>query len=212
VTQGSLELVSRIKEGTRLLEVSVDGEALGKIGGYLEGLDRWRRRINLVGPGSMDDLVDRHVHDSLGILRLLDRPEVQERTRTWVDVGSGAGLPGLICALARPALSWVLVEPLGKRVSWLRHITAELDVPNVRVEDSRLEALEPARWPGLVSRATFPPERWAAVGKDHVEAGGLVLVTMGGAPSEALVKDAWRIDRFSLPASGATRVNVLLEG
>lgn len=206
------ELVERIQEGADSLEVRVSDDALQKIARYLEELDRWRHRINLVGPGTMDDLLDRHVHDSLAVLRLLDLPEVSERTQRWIDVGTGAGLPGVICAMARPASSWVLVEPLGKRVSWLKHITGILEMDNVTVEHTRLEDLEPKRWPGLVSRATFAPERWASVGRDHAEEGGLVLVTMGGTPSEDVLKDAWRVDRFTLPTSGAGRVNVLLTG
>ncbi|MEC9072076.1 MAG: 16S rRNA (guanine(527)-N(7))-methyltransferase RsmG [Myxococcota bacterium] len=205
-------LAGRIRQGAETLEVEVSEEALLKIGRYLEELDRWRHRINLVGPGSMEELLDRHVYDSLGVLRLLDLPEVQERTQRWLDVGTGAGLPGVICALARPSSSWVLVEPLGKRVSWLKHITGTLEMDNVTVEHSRLEDLQPRRWPGLVSRATFAPERWASVGRDHAEDNGLVLVTMGGTPSEDVLKGAWRVDRFTLPASGAGRVNALLAG
>lgn len=205
------ELISLVEEGARSLEVQVSPEALSGIATYMEHLDRWRHRINLVGPGSMEDLVERHVHDSLGLLRLLDLPEVMERTQRWLDVGTGAGLPGLICALARPELSWVLLEPLGKRISWLRHISGTLGMDNVVVEHGRLEELQSARWPGLVSRATFPPEQWASIGRSHGETRGLVAVTMGGTPSEDVLAEAWRVDRFNLPISGAGRVNVLLE-
>jgi len=204
-------LISLVEEGARSLEVDVGDKALSGIATYMEHLDRWRHRINLVGPGSMEDLVERHVHDSLGLLRLLDLPEVMARTQRWLDVGTGAGLPGLICALARPDVSWVLLEPLGKRISWLRHISGTLGMDNVVVEHGRLEDLQSERWPGLVSRATFPPEQWASIGRAHGETRGLVAVTMGGTPSEDVLAEAWRVDRFNLPISGAGRVNVLLE-
>lgn len=198
-----------IAEGARALEVPLETEGARRLAELVDLLLRWNRRINLVGRCDERDAVDRHVHDGLGLLRLLDGPGVRDETREWTDVGAGAGLPGLVLAVARPDLGVTLVEPIGKRVAFAREAASHLALENVRVVEARLEDLDEQPPTAVLSRATFPPETWLARGRELVGPGGLVLVMMGrGAPPGAL-EGAWRVDRFRLPLSGAARVNAL---
>ena len=203
-------IAALIADGAAAIDVALDDAAVGRLVGFVEQLERWRHRINLVGPGTLDELVERHVIDSLGLLRLLDDPQVTERVSRWTDVGSGSGAPGLLCALARPALHWTLLEPIGKRVSFMESVLRAGGAPNCRVLQGRLEDLEPQSCPGLVSRATFAPEVWAQEGRAYAAPGGLLIVTMGADGLEAIIDGAWRVDRFSLPVSSARRVNAAI--
>jgi 16S rRNA (guanine527-N7)-methyltransferase len=105
-------------------------------------------------------VIDRHFLDSLAIV-----PHVRRDVRRVVDVGSGAGFPGLPIALVRPDLELVLVESRRKRVAFLRAVAAEVG-SRAQVRAARGEDLvgEPP-WDLAVSRATLPPPEWFALGR-----------------------------------------------
>ena len=198
-----------IARGAVALEVALDAEQVERLAQLVDHLLHWNRRINLIGRCDVDVAVDRHVHDGLGLLRLLDRDDVRAHGHHWVDVGSGAGLPGLVLALARPNLALTLVEPIGKKAAFTRDVVHRLGLTNVEVLQTRLETLEAGQASAAMSRATFAPEEWLALGREYVTPGGLVLVTMGGAGVPAVLDDAWHIDQFELPISRARRTNII---
>ena len=198
-----------IAQGAVALDVPLDAEQVGRLEQLVEHLLRWNRRINLIGRCDVEVAIDRHIHDGLGLLRLLDREDVRAHGRRWVDVGSGAGLPGLVLAVARPNLAFTLVEPIGKKAAFTLDAVHRLGLTNVEVRQTRLEALEARQASAAMSRATFAPDEWLALGREFVMPGGLVLVTMGGAGVPAVLDDAWHIDQFQLPLSRARRTNII---
>lgn len=106
---------------------------------------------NLVSAGSLSAIWQRHFADSL---QLLDH--VPRGTAPWLDLGTGAGFPGLALAIARPAEAFTLVESRQKRVEWLGRAAAELGLTNCRIIGARLERLEtfPA---GVITARAFAP-------------------------------------------------------
>jgi 16S rRNA (guanine527-N7)-methyltransferase len=178
----------------------------------VERLLHWNASSNLVGPCTAEEAVDRHVVDALALLRLLDRPEVGLFDRSWFDVGSGAGLPGLVLAAARPQLSLHILEPRGRRATFCKQTASALGLDSVEVHASRLEDLDFPERAGAMSRATFAPEIWAQRGADAVGPEGLVVVMMAAAAPESVTDQAWLLDRLELPGSGHTRVNAILRG
>ena len=100
---------------------------------YAAEIRRWNRAINLVAPSTLADLGNRHIADSLQLVPLI--PE----TGVLVDLGSGAGLPGLVLAIARPELNVHLVESVGKKATFLRRVSSQLSLPNVEVHHDRIE-------------------------------------------------------------------------
>ena len=134
---------SRLAGAIDALGLTVPSAPLTAIERYAGLLLRWNATFNLLGATDPDDLVDLHLADSLAALPALDR---------WLprgpidlhDIGSGAGLPGLILAISRPQWSLTLVEPVSKKAAFLRQTVAELRLPNVRVVEGRVEALPPA--------------------------------------------------------------------
>ena len=112
-------------------------------------LAQWRTKMNLVGPGDLSD----HYDDCTRALGWL------KPTGRWVDLGSGAGFPGIVLAAMFPDLRVDLVDSRSKRCAFLNRVLAEseTDPERVRVHCTRVETLEAGLWNGVVSRAFAPP-------------------------------------------------------
>ncbi len=117
------------------LRIPLDGAALARFEQYLQEVLYWRRRINLIPAGDPVQVVNRHFIDSLLVLSAGDFPE---RCRI-VDVGSGAGFPGIAMKLARPDLKITLVEASRRRVAFLEHIVATLTLEDIEIAWTRAE-------------------------------------------------------------------------
>jgi 16S rRNA (guanine527-N7)-methyltransferase len=139
---------------------------------FVVELQRWGARMNLVGSTARDEIA-RHVEDSLAAAPLLPQ------NARVVDLGSGAGFPGLPIALARPDLTVVLVEIREKRVAFLRHVVRELGC-QVEVRAASIEAPpDPADFDFAVLRAVAKPEASLALGLPWVRASGQVWIWAG---------------------------------
>lgn len=138
--------------------------------------DLAREPQNLTAITGLAEGVDRHLVDSLAALAL---PAVAQAAAA-VDVGSGAGFPGLALAAARPDLAVTLVEAEGRKADWLRRASARF--PNVRVVAERSElvaARERERWPLALARALGPPPVALELCGPLVAAGGHVALWRG---------------------------------
>jgi 16S rRNA (guanine527-N7)-methyltransferase len=149
---------------------------------YAEHLATTGVERGLVGPREASRVWERHVLNCAVVADLVP-PDARV-----LDIGSGAGLPGIPLALARPDLRVVLVEPLARRVEWLRAVLADLELP-VEVERGRAEdTVVRRRWEGadvVTSRAVAPLHRLAAWCLPLVRPGGMMLAVKGmSAPAE----------------------------
>ncbi|MBM4269201.1 MAG: 16S rRNA (guanine(527)-N(7))-methyltransferase RsmG [Deltaproteobacteria bacterium] len=172
-----------LREGASALGVALDAVALARLGLFLDELDRWRERVNLVSVRSRLEIVDRHVVDSLAAVPVL----LAEGSGIRVaDLGSGAGFPGVPIAIAAVGLRVTLVEPRRKRANFLRAVLRRLDRPGLGVVESRIEDLAPPRtapFDAVTTRATFPVEELPGVAGPLVRTGGLVVAfTRDGEP------------------------------
>ena len=134
----------------------------------------------LLGPRELPRVWTRHVLNCAAI-----QPLVPVGARV-ADVGSGAGLPGLVLAIARPDLEVTLVEPLLRRVAWLEEVTKDLDLGNVDVVRARAEEL-PKEWADVATaRAVAPLVKLSAWCLPLVKLGGLMLAIKGRSAAEEL--------------------------
>jgi 16S rRNA (guanine527-N7)-methyltransferase len=145
------------------LGTSVTPEGVERLVGFVELVSTYNAKIDLTAARSDDELVDLMVADALVLAAHLP-----ERARV-VDVGSGAGAPGLPLALIRPDLDVTLVEPLHKRVAFLRTAIGALlasSTTRPRVERARGEDMHArgARFDCAISRATLAPKAWLSLG------------------------------------------------
>jgi 16S rRNA (guanine527-N7)-methyltransferase len=175
-------------KGAHAFRLTLSPSTVTAFGRYLELLLQWNRRINLTAIDDPAEVIDRHFLDSLSVV-----PHVPAAATRLVDVGSGAGFPGAVVALLRPALGVTLWEPNQKKVAFLRTVAQALPVPNLSVEARRAERPLPEaeRFSAAVSRATLALPDWLTLGAGLVVAGGTVIGMEGA-------------DRHPLPP-GATR-------
>ncbi len=139
---------------------------------YLDELTRWGAHTNLVG-STEPDALRRHVEDSLAAADYL--PEGSE----IVDLGSGAGFPGVPLALSRPDLRVTLVEIRERRVNFLRHVVRTLDLGQIRVERLRIEDSPSSLFEYVLLRAVAPPPRAFDLGRHWAMPGGEVWIWAG---------------------------------
>ena len=119
----------------------------------VEALLDENRRQNLISKPSEEQIWLRHIADSAQLLRFVPR-ETSERA--WLDLGTGAGFPGLVIAALQPDREVVLVESRARRVEWLERMVLQLDLPKCRVEGKRLE-LVTSFDAGTISARAFAP-------------------------------------------------------
>lgn len=140
----------------------------------------------LIGPREVDRLWDRHVLNSAVIAELIPRDA------RVIDVGSGAGLPGIPLAIARPDLDVVLLEPMARRVAWLSEVTELLQLP-LTVQRGRAEEKSVRECIGnadvVTARAVAPLGRLATWCLPLVRQSGVLLALKGASASEEIVRD-----------------------
>ena len=127
---------ARFQQALDALGVTCDPKTAGRLATYQALLAEWNERINLTGDASLEATLDRHFMDSLAPLK---QGELMIRGACLIDVGSGAGFPGLPLAIARPDLQVTLLDSLRKRLLFLDEVIAQLNLTNVRTLHARAE-------------------------------------------------------------------------
>ncbi len=156
---------------------------------YLTLLDRWNRTYNLTAIRDPGEMVVKHLLDSLAMAPFV-------RSGNLADLGTGAGLPGIPLAIANPALQVTLVESNGKKARFLREVVRTLPLPNARVAESRVEALdEPGNYDAIVARALASLPLIVELGGHLLKPGGRLLAMKGAIPHAeiAALPDGWRL-------------------
>ncbi len=127
-------------------KIVLESETIVKLENFASLLHEWNQIHNLTGAKSVDAIYT-NIVDSLYPLTFIDSPT------TLLDVGTGAGFPGLVLAIALPKTEVVLAEPLRKRVSFLKYATIDLELKNVKVEAKKVEMVEHGAFDLITSRA-----------------------------------------------------------
>jgi len=127
-------------------KIILESEIIVKLENFASLLHEWNQIHNLTGAKTIDAIYT-NIVDSLYPLTFIDKP------KTLLDVGTGAGFPGLVLAIALPKTEVVLAEPLKKRVSFLKYAAIDLELPNVKVEAKRVEKVEHEAFDLITSRA-----------------------------------------------------------
>ena len=202
--------VDMLAEGVGELGLDLPAAVQGKILAFLQLLARWNRVYNLTARRSPQEWMTHHVLDSLAVL-----PHV--RGPVLLDVGSGAGLPGLILAMARPDCRVVSVETVDKKASFQRQAVAELGLANVVVEACRVEelALE-EKADTVISRAFSSLAEFVTLTRGLLKPGGQWLAMKGRLPRDeiaALPEDVKlkQVVALKVPGLNAERCIVLIE-
>jgi 16S rRNA (guanine527-N7)-methyltransferase len=172
-----------LRQGAKRLGVPLDVATVAAFERYAAEMVAWNTRVNLTRILRPDEIAVRHFLDSLVCLRGL-APEEADHPLRCIDVGAGAGLPGIPLKLVRPAWSLALVESVGKKVAFLEHLVGILRLPDVLVLHARAEDVgrDPAhreRFHLAVARAVARLPVLAELLLPLVRPGGRVITLKG---------------------------------
>lgn len=144
-TQHGQELI----QGAQQLNVALSEQQQEQLLQYLGLLIKWNKAYNLTAVRNPDEIVSRHLLDSLSVVEY-----VQLYGNNWLDVGSGGGMPGVPLAIMFPERKFTLLDSNGKKTRFLTQVKLELKLDNLEVIHSRVEAYTPEQaFSGIISRA-----------------------------------------------------------
>jgi len=136
-----------LEQGIQDAKLAISAETQHKLLGYLALMQKWNKVHNLTAVRDADEMVTLHLLDSLVVLPYVDATSL-------LDVGSGAGLPGIPLALCLPDLQVTVIDSNSKKVSFMRQVKAELGITNLEVIGGRVEDIAPTRqFEIIISRA-----------------------------------------------------------
>lgn len=200
-----------LADGAARVGVALPADAAAAILRHCELVMSHSPRLGLSGRSSIEDLIREDVVDSLAVAPLL--PE----GASLLDIGSGAGFPGITLALARPDLSVVLCEPSRKRAAFLRLCLVDLDLPGVslvqrRAEDLGRDGVHRAAHALLLARAVAALPTLAELGLPLLEVGGRLLAMKGPAAEREAQTAAGFIERLGGRVVGVQHLPSPLSG
>lgn len=201
-------LRQRLVAGVAALRIELPEAAIERLLAYVQILARWNATYNLSAVRDIDEMVTRHLLDSLAAL-----PYV--RGETLIDLGSGGGLPGIPFAIAAPGRAVTLVDSNGKKTRFLRAAVRELKLDNVRVLESRVEAVE-GTYHCVTARAFASLADMLGWGARLLAPDGIWLALKGRFPDEELagIPAGFEVDRIEplhVPGLDAERHVVVIK-
>lgn len=170
------KLPLRIKSAADELNIVMSTEVATNVAQYLVELQKWNKTYNLTAVKRQEDMLVQHVFDCLAILPALKKQALNKGItfKTVVDVGSGAGIPGAIIALAQPNMNVFCVDAVEKKAAFVSHVAGKLSVKNLQAVHGRIEQLEEFDADLVISRAFASLEDFAHLAGKHVGKHGLM--------------------------------------
>ena len=176
----------------------------------LDELERWNKKVNLTAIRDRDEMVTAHIEDSLAARPLLNGARI-------LDVGTGAGFPGLPLAIVEPGREFHLVDSNNRKIQFVQHVTGLLGLTNVTAVKARAEDYAPGYpFDTVIARALAALPKLVEIAGHHVGEDGVFVALKGRYPAEELqqLPDAWtsRVTELTVPGLEAgSRHAVLIE-
>jgi 16S rRNA (guanine527-N7)-methyltransferase len=194
--------LQRLYQACEQLGLPLEAKQADCLLAYLSQLARWNRTYNLTAVRDPDQMLSHHVIDSLSVLpaliMALTRPETAQ-ARIY-DVGSGAGLPGVVLAVMRPCWQITCVDAVEKKTAFVRQLIGALKLPNLASVHARIETLPPAQCDVVISRAFASLLDFATLGGRHVSEDGSLVAMKGKIPDDEIAtlhaQTSWRVTKI----------------
>jgi 16S rRNA (guanine527-N7)-methyltransferase len=217
----SSSLSDSLRAGLDALGLELDTARQEQLLAYLQLIGKWTRVYNLTAVRDPAEMLTHHLLDSLAVIAPLRREvaALQEAGRagerpTVLDVGSGAGLPGVVIAICCPDLQVSCVDTVAKKATFIQQAALELKLPNLRGVHARVESLDTG-WDVVVSRAFASLVDFTAWSRAALKPGG-VWMALKGRPPEAEVAalppgvEVFHVEQIEVPGLDAQRCVVWL--
>lgn len=211
-----------LQQAAQLMDVALDDAALNQLLAYLELLQKWNRRHNLTAVREPSQMLAHHLIDSLAIVTPLRRflqndagPDRLVGAIPILDVGSGAGLPGVVLATVAQQYRVTCIDAVEKKTAFIRQVALELRLANLAVRHGRVEELVDddivaPKFKVIVSRAFAALDKFVGLTQAALEDGGVWLAMKGRVPTaelEALPSavEVFHVEQLSVPGLDAAR-------
>ena len=192
------QLIEHIASGVRSLGQELAQESIEKFARLLCELERWNARINLTAIREPREMISGHLLDSLAIRPLI-------HGKSLIDIGTGAGFPGLPIAISEPELTVELLDSNARKIGFVQHVIGELDISNATAVRSRAENYAPGkRFDTVIARALASIPRLIDIAGHLVAEKGVMLAQKGRYPADELndIPDAWEYTVTELAVPG----------
>lgn len=205
-----MKLEKKLQQGLAALDVDIDPAARAKLLQFLELLAEWNRVYNLTAVREIEQMLPRHLLDSLSVIPYLHGKRV-------LDIGTGAGLPGVPLALARPDLHFALLDSNAKKIRFVRQAIHDLGLTNVETAHIAVERYQPPEaFDTLIARAVAAIPDMLNSCRHLVTPGSRVLAMKGVYPKDELadldrVFQVRDVVNLAVPGLDAARHLVILE-
>ena len=192
------EMLQQLQQGCETLGLDVSDEKLAKLIAYVQLLAKWNKAFNLTSVREPQEMISRHILDSLAIQPYLSGVSL-------LDVGTGAGLPGIPLAIVKPEMVITLLDSNSKKTRFLQQAKAELALENVTVIHSRVEQADLPKFDLVTARAFSTIDNIIDLAGRHCDDAGCLVLMKGVYPEEELqaVTDGFSLqDVVSLDVPG----------
>ena len=168
------EIFQKFLKEANSIGISMDDRKIDHLKKYIDLILEWMEIIRLVGTKNKEEILWLHVMDSFYAEKFIDIND------TVLDIGSGAGFPGVPIRIVRPDVKVTLVESSRKKANFLKEVKRVLEIENLVVVEGRFEEMTKGkRFHSVISRAVMEPIKWISVADKFIKNMGKILVMLG---------------------------------
>ncbi|MFN7197861.1 MAG: 16S rRNA (guanine(527)-N(7))-methyltransferase RsmG [Hylemonella sp.] len=208
-----------LADAAAALGLALTETQLDQLLAYLALIQKWNKVYNLTAVREPQAMLTQHLVDSLSLIPALRRHAKGQPLR-MMDVGSGGGLPGVVVAICDPSIDVTCVDAVAKKATFIKQVAAELALPNLHGEHSRVEALQTPPFDLITSRAFASLLDFTTLTRQHLktedfanpgaESGAIWLAMKGQHPAEELAAlpsdlDVFHVEQLQVPGLDAQR-------
>lgn len=208
-----LDRESVLRSGAHALQVDLDEGAVKRLLGYVDLLIKWNKIYNLTAIRAPDDILTHHVLDSLAAIEPLRRLIPNPAPRI-LDVGSGAGLPGAILAIACPQWQITCIDAVQKKTNFLQHAIGALALPNLNARHGRIEEVT-ERFDLVTARAFASLAQFTTLSRNALAPQGIWCAMKGKYPEDEIAAlgaeiHVFHVEHLTVPGLDADRCLVCM--
>jgi 16S rRNA (guanine527-N7)-methyltransferase len=208
------DLAAGLRGGLAQLRLEMRDEQVSSLLAYVGLIQKWNKVYNLTAVREAGEMLTHHLLDSLAIIHSLRR-QTQGRATRLLDVGSGAGLPGVVVAICCPEMQVDCVDTVAKKAAFIQQTTGALRLPNLRGLHARVEKLTDT-YDVIACRAFSSLADFAALSERALAPGGVWLAMKGKHPEEEIAAlprnvEMFHVEHIDVPNLDAERCIVWMK-